>query len=448
MGPGADGVYADQGMDSQRGVSRTANLPLVVDQRVLKEELRMTIMAKRHARGEGKISVDFTEPERRELSQSEVERKERRREQNRRAAQRCRRKKRMNQMSVLQTEHLEIGLVVTQQFFMLQNYDWILARNQQLLQEVETLRQDKDQLQSTLNAHLEVCTCSHAHKTSLHMLGGKVKVEPRDDSPTLHTRYAVPSPTPSSAASASCQYGGGIPPTAAADTPAAVSGSCGYSQAAGFQSVQYSNQLRVQGTSRGACSFSSFTQDLVQRRDQKFPVHVDTRCSPTSRAVSSAHSPHAHTPHTSAPPAAVVSSAGLGANLSPGPRQFVPSPISYTSTTHSVSDELALLRMSRGCVFQEEVATPLSNDGRQSISSMCSDLSTASEQHSDVSTTPEGSSDVVMNDFLDDDSAADVSELLSQINHNDLFFQQDDVFSDPALASIQDNFLQNFIPEN
>lgn len=112
----------------------------------------------------------------------------------------------------------------------------------------------------------------------------------------------------------------------------------------------------------------------------------------------------------------------------------------------------------RSCVFQEEAATPLSADGRHSISSVSSDVSAASPEQQlggrDVlrATEEEGrADDVTMGDYVTDDDATpdDVSQLLSQINQNDLIFQQDagmdDVFSDSVanMSGLPEHFLQN-----
>ena len=113
----------------------------------------------------------------------------------------------------------------------------------------------------------------------------------------------------------------------------------------------------------------------------------------------------------------------------------------------------------RSCVFQEEAATPLSADGRHSISSVSSDVSAASPEQQlggrDVARAAEEeegrADDVTMGDYVTDDDATpdDVSQLLSQINQNDLIFQQDagmdDVFSDSVanMSGLPEHFLQN-----
>lgn len=438
-------------MDCQRDITRASNnLPLVLrEPRVLKDELRMTIMAKRHARGEGKLNVEFREPERRELSEAEMERKERRREQNRRAAQRCRRKKRMNQMSVLQ------------------NYDWILSRNQQLIQEVETLRQDRDQLQTMLNSHLQTCTCARADNAPLLTPMGKIKTEPREGSPTIQQGY--PSPTTVSYSSPNTAS---YPSSNAASYPSPISTSCslvspmacafdssagdssvvsdhrGFSQAAGLQALPYPTQ-HTQGPS-SCVSFASFPQEQTRTDlagEQNFVIGVDTRCSTISGNVntaSSAHSPMARSPHsTHSPqpmgsalsphvPVSTLSAAANGSIMSPMTHQFLPPPSPYA---HYMADELAMLTRTRSCIFQDDLATPHSNEGRNSTSSVCSDVSTASELRSDVSASHD---DVTMSDFVGAGaSATDVSELLAQISSSELMHLPDDVFGDPAL--LQDN---------
>ncbi|XP_012936325.1 stress response protein NST1 [Aplysia californica] len=106
---------------------------------VRKEKLRRSIIARRHARGQSDLKIEFDQPKKMELSSSELEKKERRREQNRRAAQRCRSKKRMNQFNVIQ------------------NFERVLEHNRDLRREVMSLRRERDTLQKTLDRHKLHC---------------------------------------------------------------------------------------------------------------------------------------------------------------------------------------------------------------------------------------------------------------------------------------------------
>ncbi|BFZ12459.1 hypothetical protein BsWGS_15498 [Bradybaena similaris] len=103
---------------------------------MLKEELRQSIMAKRQARGEKLLKIEYTEPEQMELTPAELEKKERRREQNRRAAQRCRHKKRINQKHVIQ------------------NYEQVVARNEQLQKELDAATRELNKLRNTCSHHM------------------------------------------------------------------------------------------------------------------------------------------------------------------------------------------------------------------------------------------------------------------------------------------------------
>jgi hypothetical protein len=88
------------------------------------------------------------------------------------------------------------------------------------------------------------------------------------------------------------------------------------------------------------------------------------------------------------------------------------------------------------CFFQDQVSTPLSADGRRSISSVSSDVSAGSDKRHDV-TFDARSCDIMMSrleeEMAEDVTSSDVSQLLQQINQSDLLFQADgaldDVFS-------------------
>ncbi|KAK7104731.1 uncharacterized protein [Littorina saxatilis] len=442
--------------------------------KLLKEELRMTIMAKRQARGEEELMVEFHEPESHDLTASEVERKERRREQNRRAAQRCRRKKRQHQMSVLQ------------------NYEWIITHNQQLTTEVEQLRQQTSHLQTVLQAHRDACTCTHAHSktASLQALAPKVKTEPAEDSALGRVGHrsvchGLPSPGSGShpVSSDSCVYGssasevGVVSESNASPTQA---------QCGGYSSLQAAGYYPTSSGS-GPCGFETAPCSPAVGSYQQPPnhhhnnhYHNSNNLSSFSHNYDSSHSPHkphqlGDATHTQSHHPTVHNNChGSGNNLMAvdfaGPAPFntaqvagVPTsqphtPQSAAGDTHlSLLEELAYLPESlRPCVFQEEAATPLSADGRRSISSVSSDVSTApsdqlqqqqqhQQQHCSDVIRESQSDDVMMNDLATHDA---VSQLLSQINQNDLIFHQDgamdDVFADPAItSSLPEHFLQN-----
>ncbi|KAL8586321.1 hypothetical protein ACOMHN_058701 [Nucella lapillus] len=406
-------------------------------QKLLKEELRMTIMSKRHAKGQADLQMDFPEPTTRELTMAELERRERRREQNRRAAQRCRRKKRMNQMSVIQ------------------NYEWIVTRNQQLEQELDRLRQEKNQVQSLLKAHYQACTCTQAQTLLPHLLDPPaIKAEPGDES--LSSAQAGFGPHDvSHAASESWQYDSadGMTPACSAAcigqhadgmTPA-CSAACIGQQAYGSQN----------GHLQSGCfpSLSPFTSTTASGHS-----HSDHASSSATSCLNGARESSAPTPGAGTVGAPVYSNGRSLTTLVPAlpyssPHCAQPVPQApVTSSAFSLLDELACVPGGlRACVFQDEAATPLSADGRRSLSSVSSDVSAMSEQP--VGDVTGVSADLPGADLYitDDMSTNDVSQLLSQINQSDLIFQPDggnldEVFSDTVVSSLNalpEHFLQS-----
>ena len=366
----------------------------------------------------------------------------------------------------------------------LQNYEWIITRNQQLQQEVDQLRQETTNLQSALKAHRDTCTCAHAREGSLLALASKVKVEPREDSPIAHMGYGTPPPSSSSSAAhspatgSSCQYGQENVMMSDSNAPT-------------MQQQQQQQQQR----SYGGLQQGSYHQTLPHT-SSSFPT---TSCSSSvdGGGGGSSYQPHSH-PHGLAPftnnqneqlgslgespdmqVAAVPShdhllhrgggsfaaaaafaassaTATLFASDRMGGATSLPHLPPATPGGHlTLLEELAYMPGGlRSCVFQEEAATPLSADGRHSISSVSSDVSASSEQqrgHEVARTVAEGQADdVIMGGYVTDEATPDdVSQLLSQINQNDLIFQQDggmdDVFSDSVanMSCIPEHFLQS-----
>ncbi|XP_048254642.1 cyclic AMP-dependent transcription factor ATF-3-like [Haliotis cracherodii] len=119
---------------------------------LLKEELRLQILTKRHANGQAEIDKEDHTPKQFELTPEEIEKKQRRREQNRLAAQRCRQKKKMCQNFVL----LELE---KQQ-----------ARNRDLEMELRKLRREKMELQSAYESHVTSGLCSFVKPEGEHIL--------------------------------------------------------------------------------------------------------------------------------------------------------------------------------------------------------------------------------------------------------------------------------------
>ncbi|XP_059178183.1 uncharacterized protein LOC131957407 [Physella acuta] len=89
--PGYDPVSPEPKYSSHVGMGRAVDFgQLNFDP---KNSLKEVILSRRRARGEDEMEVKFEEPKHYELTQADIERRERRREQNRRAAKRCRNKK-------------------------------------------------------------------------------------------------------------------------------------------------------------------------------------------------------------------------------------------------------------------------------------------------------------------------------------------------------------------
>ncbi|XP_076441809.1 uncharacterized protein LOC143280915 [Babylonia areolata] len=422
-------------------------------QKLLKRELRMTIMAKRHARGQGELKVDFPEPKVHELTLAELERRERRREQNRRAAQRCRRKKRMNQMSVIQ------------------NYEWIVTRNQTLEQELERLRQEKQQLQSLLKAHCQVCTCPHALTLLPHVQGDTptrpLKMDPGEEEEELPQ-----------ASSAGFVAGG----AGAVVSRASSNKSWQFESAEGmltpsvgqpgYSNNNIHNHHLPQPGSYPSTPFSS-PSPTTSTTTGDYHAHNDLH-----NASSSSSSPSFVSGSSTEPLSSVTMQGSVGVG---GPQPLYSTGSSLTKLASALPpiglhvpqgpgapsalnllDELTFLPGGlRPCVFfhEDEAATPLSADGRRSISSVSSDVSsnTLSEQPGgagccDVTGGPHDEDPGVglpaVEDFyVTDDVTTDVSQLLSQINQSDLLFQQEDcggleeVFSESAVAINTQHFL-------
>lgn len=108
---------------------------------LIKEELKLTILNRRHIRGMPEIVSENKRPTvKRELTEEEVQKKLRRKEQNRRAAERCRHKKKMN------TEQL------------MREYEKEQQTNELCRKEIEFLRKQVADLQRILHEH--PCTLS------------------------------------------------------------------------------------------------------------------------------------------------------------------------------------------------------------------------------------------------------------------------------------------------
>ncbi|XP_046340554.2 uncharacterized protein LOC124121580 [Haliotis rufescens] len=123
---------------------------------LIKEELRLSIIKKRHASGQEDIKVEFKDAEKHELTAYEKQKRERRREQNRRAARRCREKKKLQQCGDTQY------------------FTNIIDHNSELQTQVKALRREKIILQDLLNDHISSGCCRQVKLENEAMPGDPV----------------------------------------------------------------------------------------------------------------------------------------------------------------------------------------------------------------------------------------------------------------------------------
>ncbi|KAK6999924.1 stress response protein NST1 [Biomphalaria glabrata] len=116
-------------------------------ERTLKEDLKLIIIARRQARGQHQIKVEFKDPQKMELTQEEILKKERRREQNRRAAQRCRTKKRLNQSNAIHS------------------FEKMSQVNKVLFQELEKVARERDDYKTRAENQIVMCPCGNVFST-------------------------------------------------------------------------------------------------------------------------------------------------------------------------------------------------------------------------------------------------------------------------------------------
>lgn len=103
---------------------------------LIKEELKLTILNRRHIKGMDDIVLDDKKPTvKGELTEEEVLKKLRRKEQNRRAAERCRQKKKSNNEKLMNEYLTE------------------LQQNQKYQHEIDMLQKQKADLQQMLDEH-------------------------------------------------------------------------------------------------------------------------------------------------------------------------------------------------------------------------------------------------------------------------------------------------------
>ncbi|XP_070553349.1 basic leucine zipper transcriptional factor ATF-like isoform X1 [Ptychodera flava] len=107
---------------------------------LVKDELRMAIKARRQSKGLPDVTPDFAAQEHDELTEDDKERRRIRRERNKKAAEKCRKKRKEKEHRIVTEHHSQEAL------------------NKQLLQEVETLKRERDYLTALLSRHEKACT--------------------------------------------------------------------------------------------------------------------------------------------------------------------------------------------------------------------------------------------------------------------------------------------------
>ncbi|KAL8610944.1 hypothetical protein ACOMHN_042561 [Nucella lapillus] len=447
-------------------------------QQLLKEELRLSILSKRHgARNRSQAAkMDCADPLIHEMNGVDVERRERRREQNRRAAQRCRRKKRMDQVSVLQ------------------NYEWIISRNTHLQQEVNHLRQEMTRLNSVLKAHRNACTCPHVHKGPLHVQTANVKVEPGEESPGPKTEYTTPpvprpsAPTFRCQALSSCQYEAPVSGRSLVSDRNSSALSQDYERSIvrmNNQQAFYANTIQERNPSYQSPmqTVPQQSQPCVSPSSQQVVPHASPTTGlpiPSPSCSMNYHQPgegehqhmnslihHYNVPDMQENPfnmqltARDHESVPEEFNTSVPIAAFGPAPVNGSSRHHlggpHPAGPFAVLENLTGggmgsCLF--EAATPLSADGRCSISSVSSDTSGGTDPAShDVVFGTKNSPRFPVAEFYvaEEVPTHDLSQLLAQINQSDLIFQQEggmeveEGFSDQVVgvASLPQHFLHS-----
>ncbi|XP_052275107.1 fos-related antigen 2-like isoform X4 [Dreissena polymorpha] len=106
----------------------------------VKQKVKSHVLKERRKRGLSDVEIDEERPRvKQELNPHELEKRERRKAQNRRAAEKCRKKK--------QLENQELA----------KSYDEEIQKNKALIEENHCLKQEKAQLERTLEEHQFTC---------------------------------------------------------------------------------------------------------------------------------------------------------------------------------------------------------------------------------------------------------------------------------------------------
>ncbi|KAK6180930.1 hypothetical protein SNE40_008894 [Patella caerulea] len=134
-----DSLYVEEGERIQQAYHEALKQGSISP--IIKEELRLSIMTKRHGNHQDVIDTSATEEKNYQLTEAEVRRKERRREQNRRAAERCRQKKKAS----FQSREEERSILI--------------RRNKELNSKVAELKKQMAELEEIYQAHIANGNC-------------------------------------------------------------------------------------------------------------------------------------------------------------------------------------------------------------------------------------------------------------------------------------------------
>ncbi|XP_050405612.1 uncharacterized protein LOC126821261 [Patella vulgata] len=141
-----DSLYVEEGERIQQAYQEALKQGSLSP--IIKEELRLSIMAKRHENYQDAINTSATEEKNYKLTEDEIRKKERRREQNRQAAERCRQKKKAS----FQTREEEKSILI--------------RRNKELNSKVAELKKQMAELGEIYQAHIVNGNCfSDENKT-------------------------------------------------------------------------------------------------------------------------------------------------------------------------------------------------------------------------------------------------------------------------------------------
>ncbi|PVD26736.1 hypothetical protein C0Q70_14414 [Pomacea canaliculata] len=418
----------------------------------IKQELRLSIMAKRHARGEGEISADVRHPVALEVSQAcmiQVNQvciftyatdEDTAGESNRispsgeHSTDEPVEYRQVSQTDIVrQSDEHSTGTLSKSQ-----NYESIVVRNQQLQEEVRRLRQDQADLQATLKAHLSTCTCA---VSSAAGRVPRIKLEPREGSPDL--AEGSPNPPSSSLSGPATPFARGQHGAIASrlqacdvtrrnyDHAHARTGQQMWSGSETKHSHSYQQQQQQQQYREDTCS--NFLQVQDNNNNNLLPAQRP-HLADLYLGEDSGHGSQHASPATAVSPGLPDSAGFFSTDVTSASRVLAAHPPDVTRTRRSLLLELTF----PGAGLPETgVITSPSSDGRGSLSSD-SDVSMGSVHTPDVSPGVGRGEVAAAEGGMEED-------LLSQLTTSELLLLED-VFTQ-AGGDGQDGFLQNLVPD-